>query len=105
MDLGSAFIHERQENTRKIRTKKEGVPSGNPLEKGIIIIPCMPRIQTSLVEVRCILVWELGQTCEAARNGTRNVLEIILECILEKILGVTQSKKKRPQISSDSMLK
>ena len=69
------------------------------------MIPCMPRIWTSLVEVRGILVWELGQTCEAARNGTRNVLEIILECILEKILDVTWRKKKRPQTGSDSMLK
>ena len=55
---------------RKIHTKKEGVPLGNPLEKGTKIIPCMSRIKTSLVEVRDILVWELGQTCEAARNGT-----------------------------------
>jgi hypothetical protein len=31
----------------------------------------MPRFKTSLVEVRGILVWELGQTCEAARNGTQ----------------------------------
>ena len=61
---------------RKIRTKKEGVPLGNPLEKGTKIIPCMSRIKTSLVEVRDILVWELGQTCEAAQNGTRKVLEL-----------------------------
>lgn len=65
---------------RKIHTKEEGVPLGNPLEKGTWIIPCMSRFKTSSVEVRDILVWELGQTCEAARNGTRIMFwkEVIL---------------------------
>ncbi|MBQ6968440.1 MAG: hypothetical protein IJP84_11135 [Lachnospiraceae bacterium] len=64
----------KKKHIRKIHTKKEGVPLGNPLEKGTKIIPCMSRTQTSLVEVRDILVWELGQTCEAAGNGTRIML-------------------------------
>jgi hypothetical protein len=29
----------------------------------------MPRFRAALVAVRGILVWELGQTCEAAGNG------------------------------------
>ena len=50
-------------------TKKEGVPLGNPFEMGTNIIPCMPRLKPSLVEGSGVLVWELGQTCEAAGNG------------------------------------
>ena len=34
-----------------------------------LITPCSECPQTSLVEVNDELVWELGQTCEAARNG------------------------------------
>ena len=96
----------RQENTHE----KRGVPLGIPLEKGTIIIHCMPRLWTPLVEARGILVWKLGQTCEAARNGTqmiqkedslitaqmqsptqialrKNILKHLLESILEKILA------------------
>lgn len=70
--LGKCIYAERKgKHIGKYARKKEGVPLGNPLEKGTKIIPCMPRIQTSLVEVRGILVWELGHTCEAARNGTQ----------------------------------
>ena len=58
----------------KIRTKKEGVPLGNPFEEGTKIIPCMPCIQSFSVKLKGILVWELGQTCEAAGNGTRIML-------------------------------
>ena len=61
---------ERWKTLWKIRTKKEGVPLGNPFEEGTKIIPCMPCIQSFSVKLKGILVWELGQTCEAARNGT-----------------------------------
>ena len=71
MDEESAFIHKDGKGHRKICTKKEGVPFGNPLEKGIKIIPCTPSFQPSSVEGMGVLVWELGQTCEAARNGIR----------------------------------
>ena len=43
---------------------------GNPFEEGTKIIPGMPCIQSFSVKLKDILVWELGQTCEAARNGT-----------------------------------
>ena len=42
---------------------------GNALEEGTKICPRMPRFRTASVAVRGILVWELGQTCEAAGNG------------------------------------
>jgi hypothetical protein len=55
----------------KYARKKRGVPLGNPLEKGAKIIPCTPSFQPSSVEGMGVLVWELGQTCEAAGNGIR----------------------------------
>ena len=89
-----------KKHIRKIHTKKEGVPLGNPLEKGTKIIPCMSRIQTSLVEVRDILVWELGQTCEAAGNGTRIIplkhsQDLLL--IMLQILKKLSLQEKMPQ--------
>ena len=69
--LGRYIFTERWKALWKIRTKKEGGPLGNPFEEGIKIIPCMSCIQSFSVKLKGILVWELGQTCEAARNGTR----------------------------------
>ncbi|ADL36533.1 hypothetical protein bpr_IV169 (plasmid) [Butyrivibrio proteoclasticus B316] len=77
VDLESASIQKgMKKHIGKSTRKKRGFLLGNPLEKGTKIIPCMSHTKTSLVEVRDILVWELGQTCEAARNGTRKVLEL-----------------------------
>lgn len=35
-----------------------------------LIRPCSEWFQTFLVKVNDELVWEIGQTCAAARNGT-----------------------------------
>ena len=91
----------KKKHIRKIHTKKEGVPLGNPLEKGTKIIPCMSRIQTSLEEVRDILVWELGQTCEAAGNGTRIMLikhsQDLLLIMLQILKKQLSFQEKTPQ--------
>ena len=36
---------------------------------GILFIPCSACFQAALVAANAELVWELGQTCAAARNG------------------------------------
>ena len=50
-----------------------------------LITPCSECPQTSLVEVNDELVWELGQTCEAARNGI-NIPSILFYPILYMLL-------------------
>lgn len=46
-------------------------PHGESRRGGLKSVPCEGRIKTGSMPVSDRLVWELGQTCEAARNGTR----------------------------------
>lgn len=43
-----------------------------------LICPCSEWFQTFLVKVNDELVWELGQTCAAARNGTIIIYNLII---------------------------
>ena len=43
-----------------------------------LILPCSEWFQTFLVKVNDELVWELGQTCAAARNGTIIIFNLII---------------------------
>lgn len=48
-----------------------------------LICPCSEWFQTFSVKVNDELVWELGQTCAAARNGTIIIFNLII--MVEKI--------------------
>lgn len=81
-----------------------GVPplGGSVGERGIFIIPYSECFQGFLVKPNDELVWDLGQTCEAARNGTiffidKNPLTIytVINFIFKIVVGFENTEKRR----------
>lgn len=86
-----------------VHMQQRGSPSGGTVgEGGIFIIPYSECFQGFLVKPNDELVWDLGQTCEAARNGTiffidKNPLTIytIINFIFKIVVGFENTEKRR----------